>query len=73
MQRLGVGEPGNPSGAHLCAPRAESRVAHGLDALNGLAGVAKVWPRYYCWKCLVVFYKGMLPEETLEMPLNHIT
>lgn len=40
VQRLGVGEPGNPSGAPLCAPRAESRVTHGLDAPNGLAGVA---------------------------------
>ena len=28
-----------------------------LPSPNGLAGVGKVWPRYYCWKCLVVFIK----------------
>lgn len=40
---------------------------------NGLTGVGKVWPRYYCWKCLVVLYKETLPEETLDIPVNHIT
>lgn len=40
---------------------------------DGLAGAGKVWPRYYCWKCLVVLYKEMLPEETLDIPVNHIT